>query len=560
MKKTKNNLRYIAYVRKSSEDKEKQELSHISQIENIKEKYPHLNIIKWLEPESRSAFTPGRPIFKQMMNMLENGEADAIVCWHPNRLSRNEIDSAEITYALRGKLKDLQFCSYNFDNTPEGIMMLQIVMNQGQYQSSKQGVDVSRGLKTKAATGEKPGRVMPGYKKSPILDQYGNPVMRGKKIVTETVKDPERYDIVKQMWHQFLYERMTPSQIWNHVVSETSYTTPPYKRRKDGLPLGNQPMTKSMVYRIFQSDFYLGYYYHLGVKYDGNYKPMITTEEYQLAQDLLGKKANKRSGGYDYAYAGMIRCGECGCLVQARHNTRFIKSKNKYVTYVYYYCSRKSIKRPCTQTVYTQVEDIERNIQAELDKYTIIPEFKDLALTILKQNHKDEVKDRSKLYEKLVKQRTALRKEIDELVRNLNKEQIDEDDYNRIRSNLKTELAQVDDLLRKTERRAENYDELNERAFSFSVHAKERFASGSVGTKRDILKSLGQQLTLKDNHLVIKPNEWLKPIAEHYPSLQESYLKVGTKEKANSKQLESALEPIMESWRAQWDSNPRHPA
>ncbi len=54
---------------------------------------------------------------------------------------------------------------------------------------------------------------------------------------------------------------------------------------------------------------------------------------------------------------------------------------------------------------------------------------------------------------------------------------------------------------------------------------------------------------MKDNHLVIEPNEWLKPIAEHYPALQESYLKVGTKEKANPKQLESALVPIIESWR-----------
>jgi hypothetical protein len=53
---------------------------------------------------------------------------------------------------------------------------------------------------------------------------------------------------------------------------------------------------------------------------------------------------------------------------------------------------------------------------------------------------------------------------------------------------------------------------------------------------------------------------WLKPIAEHYPSLQESYLKVGTKEKADSKQLEPALSQIFESWRAHWDSNPGHPA
>jgi DNA invertase Pin-like site-specific DNA recombinase len=74
---------------------------------------------------------------------------------------------------LRGHLKDLKFCSYNFDGSPEGIMMLQMTMNQGQYESSKQGKDVKRGLATKAGTGEKPGRVPPGYMKIPKLDENG---------------------------------------------------------------------------------------------------------------------------------------------------------------------------------------------------------------------------------------------------------------------------------------------------------------------------------------------------------------------------------------------------
>lgn len=550
MKKS-NKLRYIAYVRKSSEDKEKQERSHESQIENIEKQFKHLNIVKWMEPESRSAFTPGRPVFKQMMEMLENGEADGIVAWHPNRLSRNEVDSAQITYALRSYLKDLQFCSYNFDNTPEGIMMLQIVMNQGQYQSAKQGVDVSRGLITKAGTGEKPGRVMPGYKKAPILDEFGSVVMRDKKIITETVKDPERYDIVKNMWQWFLYERQTPSQIWQRVNAETDYKTPLYKRRKDGVPMGGKPMSKSIVYRILQSDFYIGNYYHLGEKYTGNYDPMITEAEYRLAQDLLGAKGNKRLGGYEYPFAGMIKCGECDCTIQARHNTKYIKSQDKYVTYVYYYCSRKSMYRKCTQTKYTHAETVDNDIQAELAKYTIIPEFRDLALKILKRNHKVEVKDRKKIYEQLQQKRNALQADLDKLLGNLNKELIDEDEYKRYKEIIKADLSLVDEQLRGTEQRTEQNTEMHERAFNFAVNAQKRFEAGDVVTKRDILLTLGQQLTLKDNKLLIEPNEWLAPIADGYSELEKRYLWVVTNKKAHSKELEQALVPIYESWRAQ---------
>jgi site-specific DNA recombinase len=554
-------LRYIAYVRKSSEDKDKQELSHVSQIENIKEHFGNLNIIKWLEPESQSAFHPGRPIFRQAMEMIYKGEADGIVAWYPNRLSRNVIDTAEITYALRMKnLKDLKFCKYNFDNSPDGILQLQNTMNQGEYESSKQGVDVSRGLITKAGTGEKPGRVMPGYKKSPVLDEFGEPVVRDKKIITHTIKDLERYDIVKQMWNWFLNDRITPQQIWHKVNNELHYKTPPYKRRKDGKILGGDPMTKSMVYRIFRSDFYIGKYYHLGEQYEGNYPKMITDEEYQLAQHLLGSKGNKRAVSFDYAYAGMIRCGECNCLVQATHKTKLIKNKDEFVTYVYYYCSRKSMKRPCSQIAYTQLSNIENDIQNELEKYTIIPEFKDLALKILKKHHKIEVQSRGKLYEKLHKTRTELQKQIDDLVGTLQKELIDEDDYRRIRNNLKSELAVIDEQLRSTEKRAENHTDTHEKAFSFAVNAKYHFINGDVGTKRDILRTLGQQLTLKDNKLIIVPNEWLVPISDGYSDVENRYLKVGTNKKAGSKELELALVPIIETWRVIWGSNPGHPA
>jgi DNA invertase Pin-like site-specific DNA recombinase len=186
--KKQHKLRYIAYVRKSSESKEKQELSHISQITNIERDFGHLNIVRWMEAESKSAFTPGRSIFNEMVEAIKNDEADGIVAWHPNRLSRNEMDSAEITYLLRGKLKDLKFCSYTFINSPEGIMMLQMTMNQSQYESTKQGKDVVRGLETKAESGEKPGRVPPGYQKIPILDENGQYILhkKEKKIKTDT--------------------------------------------------------------------------------------------------------------------------------------------------------------------------------------------------------------------------------------------------------------------------------------------------------------------------------------------------------------------------------------
>lgn len=552
--KTAKKLRYVAYVRKSSESKEKQELSHLSQIENIKSQFSHLNIVKWVEPESQSAFTPGRPIFRQVMEMIKNGEADGIVAWHPNRLSRNEIDSAEITYMLRGALKDLKFCSFNFDNSPEGIMMLQMTMNQSQYESSKQGKDVKRGLETKAGTGEKPGRVPPGYMKVPRYDASGNVIIspKDKKILTETGKDPDRYDDVKRMWKLLLAGRQTPGEIWRLAYEEMKFVMP--KTPKTGGKL----IGKSEVYRIFTNPFYAGHFEHNGVLHKGNYEPMITWEEFQTAQQILGERGNHRVGKFEYSFSSMIRCGMCDCMVQARHRTKYLKGEQRFVTYIYYYCSRKSMDRVCNQSEYTLVEDVERDIDAEISKYTIIPEFKDLALKILRDNNKLEVHERERMYQKNFKHRADLQAQRDKLIDYLHRELIDEEEFKYERQRLQLEMDKTDQLLRNTEQRAEEWMELNERAFNYAVYSRVQFNEGSVRTKRDILKTLGKGLILQDKKLHIEPNEWLVPIGENYSEIERSYFKVRTNKKATAKELEVALVPIIENWRAQWGSNPRH--
>ena len=552
--KTDQQLRYIAYVRKSEERKERQELSHQAQIANIKKDFPDLNIVKWIEPESKSAFKPGRPLFDEMISMIEQDKADGIVAWHPNRLSRNEIDSAKITYMLRGKLKDLKFCSYTFNNSAEGIMMLQMVMNQSQYESSKQGRDVKRGMEQKATNGERPGQVPQGYIKVPILDEQGVLMKNKDKIITKTQNDSDRYDLVKKMWSMLLSGVYNAPQIRRIANEEWHFTT--RKTRK----MGGNPLTQSMIYKIFNNPFYAGWITHNGELHEGGHEAMITLEEFDYAQTLLGKKGKPRQGIYQYAFAGLIKCGVCGCSVVSKTRVKFIKSLNASKVYTYHYCTRKSEKRPCNQSKYTPLDVIDKQIDEELGKYTILPEFRDMALKILQRNNKAEVKERNQVYQSCQKRRDAIQSQLDKLVDMLTRGLLDEDEYTEQRNRLKIERSGIDDQLRNTEARTDNWMELTEKAFDFATYARVRFQDGDIMTKRDILMTLGENLTLLDGKLIIIPNEWLTPIAEHYPELEKRYLWVRTNQKATSSEKEAAMESIFESWRARWDLNPRHSA
>src|SRR5258708_23196949 len=84
--------------------------------------------------EKQSAKVPGRRLFNAMMDRIEAGEADGILSWHPDRLSRNGVDGGRITYALdMNKLSVLKFPTFWFENTPQGKFMLNMAFSQSQY-------------------------------------------------------------------------------------------------------------------------------------------------------------------------------------------------------------------------------------------------------------------------------------------------------------------------------------------------------------------------------------------------------------------------------------------
>src|SRR3990167_5311592 len=50
--------------------------------------------------ESKSAKKPGRELFGEMMTRIEQGEANGIISWHPDRLARNSVDGGRIIYLV----------------------------------------------------------------------------------------------------------------------------------------------------------------------------------------------------------------------------------------------------------------------------------------------------------------------------------------------------------------------------------------------------------------------------------------------------------------------------
>ncbi|PJA87543.1 MAG: hypothetical protein CO140_03745, partial [Candidatus Moranbacteria bacterium CG_4_9_14_3_um_filter_40_7] len=156
--------------RKSTDEPERQVLSIEAQMFELREfaKKENLNIAREFV-ESKTAKEPGREIFNDMMAQIEQGGAEGILAWHPDRLARNSVDGGRIIYLVdTGKITALKFPTFWFDPTPQGKFMLSIAFGQSKYYVDNLSENVKRGLRQKLRYGSWPAWAPLGYKNDKV--------------------------------------------------------------------------------------------------------------------------------------------------------------------------------------------------------------------------------------------------------------------------------------------------------------------------------------------------------------------------------------------------------
>ena len=143
--------KFFLYARKSTDEPERQILSIEAQLFELREyaRKENLNVVKEFI-ESKTAKEPGREIFNEMLAGIENGKAEGILAWHPDRLARNSVDGGRIIYLVdTGKIRELKFPTFWFDPTPQGKFMLNIAFGQSKYYVDNLSENIKRGIRQK---------------------------------------------------------------------------------------------------------------------------------------------------------------------------------------------------------------------------------------------------------------------------------------------------------------------------------------------------------------------------------------------------------------------------
>jgi Site-specific recombinases, DNA invertase Pin homologs len=159
-------IKYCLYARKSTEEDERQALSIDSQIKEMLEMAIRDNVqITEIRKESHSAKDSGqRPVFNKLITDIKKGVFNGILCWAPDRLSRNAGDlGAMVDLMDQGLIKEIRTHGQRFTNSPNEKFLLMILGSQAKLENDHKGENVKRGLRAKCEQGWRPGRAPIGY-------------------------------------------------------------------------------------------------------------------------------------------------------------------------------------------------------------------------------------------------------------------------------------------------------------------------------------------------------------------------------------------------------------
>ncbi len=349
-------MKYILYARKSEEDKGRQVLSLESQT-SVMQKLADdlgLDIVK-IFTESKSAKKPdNRPQFTEMVRMLEQGEANAIMCWHTNRLSRNPIDSGKIHWLLQeGIIKEIKTSEKSY--FPEdNVLIFSVESGMANQFIRELSKGIKRGIQTKLDKGDYPNYAKIGY-----VNDKSN-----KTIALDT----ERAKYIKRIFELYATGSHSIKEVANILYQEG------FRSR------GGNKYNKSKIHKILQDTFYYGVMYVHGKYYSGNHEPIISKALFDKVQDVINGKNKSRYQKHFYPLRGFMTCHKCGCLLTAMEKKGF----------VYYYCTNG--KGQCEEhRHYMRSEKAEQSLVSVFPKIQFDTEFIDLCYQADREkNLKDE--------------------------------------------------------------------------------------------------------------------------------------------------------------------------
>jgi site-specific DNA recombinase len=318
--------KYFIYVRKSTDVEDKQVRSIEDQLTVLRTLAKQIGLKVTGEfIEKQSAKRPGRVVFNDMLDRINEGEAQGIICWKLDRLARNPVDAAQISWMLQeGVIQHIQTHDSSFYSA-DNVMMMQVEFGMANQYIRDLSVNTKRGLYEKAKRGEYPGLAPLGYINN----------LRTRLVEVDQYKAP----IVRQAFERYAKNLYCLEDISVFLFAQGIVT----KKIQNDQSTGGLPLKKDSIRYILSNPFYIGLFRYGSELYEGNHKALISKELFDEVQAVLKKRSNSKSSvTKSKPLCGLFTCGECGRSISAETKTKRQKNGNVH-NYLYYRCTKKNV-------------------------------------------------------------------------------------------------------------------------------------------------------------------------------------------------------------------------
>ena len=449
-------------------------LSQRSELERVFGDRDDVRILEVLA-EAKSAKTPGRPVFGDMLRRIEAGEADGIIAWAPDRLARNSIDGGRIIYLLdTGTIRDLKFATYTFENNSQGKFMLQIMFGQSKYYSDALSENVKRGNRTRVQQGWRPNVAPLGY-------------LNDKETRT-ILPDPHRFGLVRQLFELAMAGAYSPRQLVIYAEQQLALTTPIRKKR------GGGPLKLSAIYKLLRNPFYAGQIVWGGQVFPGKHQPMLTLAEFDLIQQRLRRQGQPQPSKNEFLYAGLLRCS-CGRRITAEAKI------NRYGRrYVYYHCTRTSALDRCFEPAVNE-RDLNAQVIEFLSTLTVAAEMEQWIEEAAKGAYSDHAARERDRLTSIDRSLTELSTQLDELTAIRLRRLLTDEEFAREKRQLEDRRAR---LLEQKAEEPIDFIELSQTGKSICKYAPVWFSAANISARREFLRTVAIELFLSGKKLFVQ--------------------------------------------------------
>ncbi|HPS52070.1 MAG TPA: recombinase family protein, partial [Phycisphaerae bacterium] len=469
---TKNS--YLALARVSSREQEREGFSLDVQ-EDALRRYAERHggeIVKFYRIAETASKQAERKTFKELLEYAKKNahKLDGLLFYKVDRAARNLFDYVELERLEMKYNLPIVYVAQPTENTPAGRMQRRILANMASFYTEQQSLDVREGQSRRAESGLFPCKAPYGYRNNRV---------DGRSLVEI---DTDAAANVRRIFELYSQHGQTLDGVVQAMAADgRTYTS-------------TQPQfTRSKVHHILRDRSYIGEVLYRGQWLAGKHSPLIGREVFDRVQVLLG---DKTYASHDSVYgSGMVKCGHCGRPMVYEVKTKSTSSGPK--EYRYYRCSRyTSAGHPRVRINETQLD--KQIIEFFRQMKVSDPKIHAWMVKIIQLKAETFQRDDEKRLDDLQRQMAVANRQRSKLLNMRIAEEIDRDTFAAKDAELRDQMQHLSVLIDAHSREKSEYADIAIKAFELSQQLENKWLTGDVAAKREILNILCLNYTLND--------------------------------------------------------------